>query len=56
MEIENGVDEEMLNKLVLQRHALHASRMSLTLQDCTYGWSSDIPDDMQGLLSRCEIV
>ncbi len=54
--IENGVDEEMLNKLVLQRHALHASRMSLILQDRSYEWSSDIPDDMQRVLSRCEIV
>lgn len=46
--IETGWTDELARKLLLKRHALHASRLRI---DDGHDWSSPLPEDLRGWLS-----
>lgn len=48
--IEGGMDEGMLSGLVLPRHALHASSMSVMLDGGEYDWCVGLPKDMKSVI------
>jgi len=50
--IETGMDQEMKNELMLPRHALHASKMSVVLGGEMHHWRIDIADDLDGFLIK----
>lgn len=50
--IETGMDDEMLSELIISRHALHASHMSVELGGKMYQWNIDIARDLDDLLNR----
>ncbi|MGJ8656417.1 MAG: RluA family pseudouridine synthase [Akkermansiaceae bacterium] len=49
--IEDGMSDEMLRELVLPRHALHASRMKLSMGGRECEWCVDLASDIEGLIS-----
>ncbi len=54
--IEDGMSDEMLSKLVLARHALHASWMAVEINGIEYEWIAPMAHDMLNLLDSVEQV
>ncbi len=50
--IETGMDQEMELELMIARHALHASKMSVVLGGEMRHWSIDMASDMDELLIK----
>jgi len=50
--IEDGMDEKMLSKLILHRHALHASRMHIMVHGELRQWKIDLAPDIGNLISK----
>ncbi len=50
--IETGMDQEMKRELMIPRHALHASKMSVVLGGEMRHWSIDMASDMDELLIK----
>ena len=46
--IDTGWTDELARRLLLERHALHASRLRI---DDERDWSSSLPEDLRGWLS-----
>jgi 23S rRNA pseudouridine1911/1915/1917 synthase len=54
--IENGMDQDMKRELMVSRHALHASEMSVVLGGDEHHWNIDIASDLADLLSGEKIL
>ncbi len=50
--IETGMDQEMKAELMIARHALHASEMSVVLGGEIHHWGIDMASDLDELLNR----
>lgn len=50
--IETGMDDEMLGELMIARHALHASSMSVELGGEIYEWKIDLARDLYDFLNK----
>lgn len=54
--IVSGFDGSMLEELLLRRHALHASGLSLEVGDCLYSWEIDLAADLTHFLAGAKKV
>lgn len=52
--IEGGIDQSMIKDLLLPRHALHASEMTLMIGDNKHRFKIDLPDDLKFYLNDNE--
>jgi len=52
--IEEGMNDEMLRVLLMERHALHASRMEVKIDNIRFQWEAGIAHDMAELLALAE--
>lgn len=49
--IETGLSEEMLRRLMLRRHALHAMGLSMMLNDREHAWDIELAEDLTAFLA-----
>jgi len=54
--IDSGISKEMLETLVMERHALHATKMRVTVGGRVCQWSAEIAPDMAKLIDVGEII
>jgi len=54
--IDSGISKEMLETLVMERHALHATKMRVKVGGRVYQWSAEIAPDMAKLIDVGEII
>jgi len=52
--IETGLTEDMMQELILPRHALHASTLSFRYKEQDYKFTTPLPEDLQGFLNTLE--
>lgn len=52
--MKNGWSHELAKRMLLPRHALHASHLSLIMEGCKVSWKADLPSDLKDFLAGYE--